>query len=364
MLSAAMGAGHLQVARELKRRLTARGHTVAVADLLQLMPAPTGRALGWIYPFMAKDAPWLYDIVFRHFFLAPQRQAERASVPVRLSLPKLRDLVRRFRPDNVVSTYHLAGVAAAELRASHDLPCLTTTMVTTFGVHELWLHPATDAYLCITPAAAASVAGRSPAAVAVCEPVVRPEFAPPALNGVLPVALNKRRALADGAEHLALVVAGSLGLGRAAGAARAVSSLPGWRAVVVCGRNERLQRELRTANAAVLGWVDNMAELVAAVDVVVDNAAGSTAKEALCAGRPVVTFRPLAGHGRHDALAMEAAGLTEVADDEDMLYSALARLSCPERAAERIKRGRSLFGVDPAHLIEGYCVAAPASRAA
>jgi UDP-N-acetylglucosamine:LPS N-acetylglucosamine transferase len=44
-----------------------------------------------------------------------------------------------------------------------------------------------------------------------------------------------------------------------------------------------------------------MAGLMAAADALVENAGGLTSKEALRVGLPVVAFRPIAGHGRHDA---------------------------------------------------------------
>lgn len=360
ILSASMGAGHVQVARELARRLGARGATVEVADLLELMPRPAGAALRWVYPAMVNRAPALYDLVYDLFFLAPQRRAERASLPVRASLGRLEALSARLRPNLVVSTYHLAGVAAAELRAAGRLRCPSVTMVTTFGVHDLWLHPATDGYLCITEAAAAVVATRTSAPVEVCEPVVRPAFSP-----VGPVDATARAALAPGATHVALVVAGSLGLGSVAETAAAIAGLPGWRPVVVCGANEALRRQVDLVEGAVaVGWVADMAGLMAACDVVVDNAAGSSAKEALAIGRPVVTYRPLPGHGRHDARMMEAAGLTEVLDEPDRLQAALARLADPEVAAARVERGRRLFGADPADALEAFRSVLGGERAA
>ncbi|MEE3921714.1 hypothetical protein V2I01_36055 [Micromonospora sp. BRA006-A] len=40
-----------------------------------------------------------------------------------------------------------------------------------------------------------------------------------------------------------------------------------------------------------------MPALMRAVDVMVENAGGLTCQEALAAGLPVVTYRPIAGHG-------------------------------------------------------------------
>lgn len=315
-------------------------------DMLEVMPGPTGRWLAALYPWLVNRAPWLYDAVFRFFFQGRQRGGERVGVPVRLALAGLRRLVADARPDAVVSTYHLAGLAAARLRREGALEGAAVTFNTTFGVHNLWLHPGTSAYLCITDAAAAETARRTGGRVIVCEPVVRPAFLEPAAPRD-----DARRALGLPREaRVALVVAGEQGMGSVERAVAAVGRVGGWTAVVVCGRNERLRRALQaTDRALVYGWVDDMATLMAAADVVVDNAAGSSAKEALALGVPVVTFNPIAGHGRDDARAMARLGLTEIVDDERALARALdAALG----ASDRVARGRALFGSDPAAAIE------------
>ena len=79
--------------------------------------------------------------------------------------------------------------------------------------------------------------------------------------------------------------------------------------VVVCGRNDTLRARLAAAgHPHVLGWVENMADLVRVCDVVVQNAGGLSASEALASGVPVLTYRCLSGHGRPNAAALDADG--------------------------------------------------------
>jgi UDP-N-acetylglucosamine:LPS N-acetylglucosamine transferase len=123
--------------------------------------------------------------------------------------------------------------------------------------------------------------------------------------------------------------------------------------VVVCGRNEHLRTQLAGVPGAVaLGWVADMAGLMAAADALVENAGGLTSKEALRVGLPVVTFRPIAGHGRHDAGALARLGLTDLVDDEQSLRAALTRLTDDTaRRAQRVQRGQALFVDDAAALV-------------
>ena len=117
--------------------------------------------------------------------------------------------------------------------------------------------------------------------------------------------------------------------------------------VALCGRNDRARRRLeglaRTApRLRVLGWVEDTAGLTAAVDVVVNNAGGVTAQEALARGRALVMFRPLAGHGRDSALALARAGVAERCRNHRELTHLLrayardpARLDAAQRRAAR-----------------------------
>lgn len=334
----------MQASRELERRFARLGWETAVQDVLEFTPR-FGRWLTKAFPWTINHAPWVYEFVYRTFMLSEQREAERASVPVRLALPGLRRLVADFQPDLVVSTYHLAGVATARLRASGELDAPAVTLVTQFAVHDLWIHPGTDLYLCITASAAAQLQGRTSAPVEVCEPVVRPEFR----------RAGRPRHIAGRGQpgpRRALVAAGSLGIGSVAETVRALAGLPGWQPVVVCGRNEKLRDTLAgSTRTEIHGWVDDMVSLLQGVDVLVDNAGGSMAKEALAIGCPVVTFRPIAGHGRHDAQIMQDAGVGEVVDDVPGLRSALERLESPAFRRDRVARGRALFGRDPARLL-------------
>ncbi|HXV94421.1 MAG TPA: glycosyltransferase [Pseudonocardia sp.] len=349
VLTAGMGGGHTQIARELRRRLVERGHDVVLADLLDLMPPPTGAWLGRTYPWLVERAPWLYDRVYEVFFLARQRAGERVGLPVRLALPGLRRLVRRFAPHAVVSTYHLAALAAGRLRERGELAAPAVTLITQWAVHDLWIHPAADLELTICAPAAVEARRRSGRPARSVGPVVRPDFAAVPLPGAVERTRHELGLRPD--RRAALVVTGSMGLaGSAERAVAAVAGHGGWTPVVVAGRNERLRERLaRHPGAVVLGWVDDMPSVMAACDVLVDNACGTTAKEALRLGLPVVTFRPIAGHGRDDARSLAALGLTDLVEDETALPDALDRLTAdPAGRADRVARGRALFTGDAA----------------
>ncbi|HEY6933552.1 MAG TPA: hypothetical protein VI452_09145 [Marmoricola sp.] len=351
LLSAAMGGGHLQISKELARRLRERGHTARVVDMLDLMPPPTGRWLHWLYPFLVNRTPRLYQRVYDTFFVAEQEAGERAGVPVRLALPGLRRFVEAFSPDLAVSTYPLCSLALGELRARGELDSPAVTVVTTCSVNNLWLHPGVDLELCISQDAADDATRRTGRRAGVCGPVVRPGFLHDSADGA-----GFRQSLGIPAQaRVALVTTGSMGLaGAADAAARAIAGHDGWIPVVLCGRSESLCRSVRQIPGAIpVEWIEDMPAAMAAADVLVDNNCGMSAKEALAAGLPIVTFRPIPGHGRDDAAALERLGATQVVEDEAGLLGAIDRVVDDELARDkRIRRGRALFVADAAELLE------------
>ncbi|HEY9473162.1 MAG TPA: hypothetical protein VIS06_04835, partial [Mycobacteriales bacterium] len=156
IVSASMGAGHDGVARELAGRLGVTGHHAEIVDLLDLLPLRLGAILSAFYSGMVRYTPWLYELVYRVFFISHRRQPTVSPV-VTLALPGLRRTVWRYRPDTVVSTFHLAAQAVGRLRQHDGLDAPTAVVLVDFAVHRLWLHPGNDLYLCSHPAAARAV---------------------------------------------------------------------------------------------------------------------------------------------------------------------------------------------------------------
>jgi UDP-N-acetylglucosamine:LPS N-acetylglucosamine transferase len=352
VVTAAMGSGHMQVSRELQRRLTARGAEVEVADFNELLPTAVGGWLRRLYPWLVTRAPRLYDAIYRRFFLARQRGGTRVEPMVLLAMPRLRALVARVQPDVVVSTYHMAALAVGRLRARGGMDCPSLSFITTFAVHNLWIHPGSDGELCISTQAAEDAAARSGRRAEVCGPVVRPAFT----ERPTPAAQVRRRLGIPEGARVALVVAGSLGLGAVQDAAGAFAAASGWVPVIVCGHNSELAEHMAAvvgARGVALGWVEDMAGLMNASQVLVENAGGLSSKEALRAGLPIVTFRPISGHGRDDANALARLGLTEVVDEEAGLLAAADKLvRDPALRRGRIAGGTGLFCGDAADAVE------------
>jgi processive 1,2-diacylglycerol beta-glucosyltransferase len=98
-----------------------------------------------------------------------------------------------------------------------------------------------------------------------------------------------------------------------------------FQAVVVAGREERLEARLRSLAAGreqrvkVFGYVDNVRQMMAAADFLVTKAGGLTLGEALAAELPVISFGSLPGQEERNERFAAMAGVALVAGSRAQL---------------------------------------------
>lgn len=348
MLTAGMGAGHDQVAGQLAGRIRDRGGQVLVVDLLDILPAGLGRRLRSGYAGMLRGAPWLYEWVFWVFF-CDHRHCRPGVYPLdALAVRGLCPIIARYRPGVVVSTFHLAAQVVGRMRQRGQLATPSVVVITEPAVHRLWLHPATDMFLCPYPWVAAAAHERTGRAACAPGPVIADRFRRPGDRS-----LGRRLMQLGSGEDAVLISAGSWGVGEAASTASLLAKLDGVRPVVLCGHNEQLRRRVAgLPGCRALGWREDLPDLFAASAVLVDQSGGSICAEAFGAGLPVVTHRPLPGHGRLGVRALAEAGLVSAAPDGPALLDAVDRL---RRAGagreEQLARAAAVFVQDPAEVL-------------
>lgn len=356
-----MGAGHDGAARALAAQLGAAGHETVHKDFLTSAPLRIGSALRSGYEFELKHIPSAYDATYRLWYRVPWLCPFVAWLVTLLTHRRVERWVRESGADVVVSTYPLSTLCLGRLRAKGRLLVPAVNFITDFGVHPLWVHRGIDLNLAVHDGPAQVAAARTGRPAVACGPVVSPSFDPTNL----PDRQQARDRLGIPLDSTAvLVVAGSWGVGDVESTWQAIAQDGRFTPVVVCGREPRLQAQVsalaeRSATrAVVLGWTDEMPALMAACDALVENAGGLTSLEAMRAGLPVVSFHPIAGHGKENAAGMAAAGVSRFAPDAPGLAEALMQATQPgEKRTRQVALAHSMFRADAAGLILGQAAA-------
>lgn len=345
IVSASMGAGHDRAAAELARRLTERGHATHVVDVLALGSGRDGQRLRVFYGLMLRRFPWVYDLAMRFWARFPRWSERFTAIGARGYERGLLTEIERFRPDAVVSTYNLASQALGRLVHSGRIDIPVATYVTDPGAHPYWVTSDVTTHFVVTPDTVERLVQVGADQVIATGPLVRPDFSVERDRSA-----TRRQFGLPEQGRIALVTAGSWGVGHIERTAALLAASGSWLPVTLCGHDHGLQQRLTAAGVGVpLGWTDDVPALMSAADVLVDNAGGLTCLEALVSGLPVVIFRPLPGHGRLNARTLEDAGLARYARDDVALLAELDDLDAhPDERSAQIERGRAIVTGDVA----------------
>ena len=275
--------------------------------------------LGPAYSAALRFAPPIYGALY-HATNGKRRFRSVIRFCEPLYRERLRDLFLEYKPDVIVSVHPLLNHAA--LRARADAKILNVpviTVITDLGkVHEGWLVPEVDAV--VVPASEVYQRARERGIprnrIFQLGHPVHPKF-----EDVSETKQQLRAQLGLPAEKtIALLMAGGEGGGKLLPTtlALAKSKLP-LHLVVVTGRNAALRAKLNElaptlgAPMTVLGYCDNVPELMRASDLLVTKAGPGTIAEASIAEVPVVVYDFIPGQERGNLDYVRTHGIGVVA---------------------------------------------------
>jgi processive 1,2-diacylglycerol beta-glucosyltransferase len=338
ILTSSFGGGHRMVATTVAaaiRELRPHWHVEVIDFFEAFVGRRFSRLVGYSYGFSARRAPYLYG----GFYRAAQWVGERRRLQSRLNRvgrARLRAYVHTRRPDIAVSTYPTPAAVLSDLKLRGDTDAATVTILTDAVQHSQWIHKGVDLYIVGFEELRQSLIalGVSPERIQASGVPIRPGFAP---RGDRPV---------DGP---LLITVGAEGMLRhAAGLCRAIAQrVP--KTVVVCGRNDRLRRELEplawALNGAleVHGFVEDMHQLCADASVLVGKPGGVTVAEALCVGLPMVVYGAIPGQERaNERLVVSAGAARSARSVREACAVAVELLSHPDELQRMARAARAL----------------------
>lgn len=315
--SAGFGEGHHTAARNLCAALDELGGPREVraefVDLLAKRHPRVSKLLAGSYLAVLNRTPWLWAAVYRRFDHTPG-----SGVPDALFATlraALVELLERTRPAAVVATYPLYGYVLDDIaRRGGPRDFLRVTLITdSTTVNAIWLRCGTDFYSVPDEGTAAAVrqAGIPGEKVRVLGFPVHPRFAAlAAQTGLRPDPADKRPGV--GRRLFYLVNSGNREVAPAT-VRLLLENVEGLALTVGVGRNARLRGAVERAASStgrpvnVIGWTDEVPELLASHHLVLTKAGGATVQEAIAAGCPLLLSQVAPGQEEGNAqLVLEA----------------------------------------------------------
>jgi processive 1,2-diacylglycerol beta-glucosyltransferase len=359
LLTASYGSGHTGVAETLARELRAAGAVTTVVDHFRELVHP--RFDEWscgLYYWILKEAPALWGGAYW--------VGDRLSVSSpfllgfnRIGARKLRRLLMAERFDHVISVHPAPAAALSHLRGRGEHVPPHTTVFTDFVAHTQWIHPHVDRY-CVPAEEIANeltAKGLPRDGVSVTGIPVGRDFGQPAdrAGARLQLGLSPRQPVLlfmDGSEG---------GFGKLEEAARTVLAMEQpFQSIFVTGRERSLEARLgqlargRESRVKVLGFVDNVRQLMAAADFLVTKAGGLTLTEALAAELPVICFGSLPGQESRNERFAAMAGVALVAGSgaqlQRVIGAALGDSGLLRSIRERIRLYRRPYAAE--HIVD------------
>lgn len=248
---------------------------------------------------------------------------------------RLLDLLDSFRPDAILSAHpiFLASVLDVMEDAGLDIP-LIAHEVDLVDITEYWydpriyrvLAPSREAYECTV--AHMDDPGR-----------------------VIEVGFPVRRRFMDVPEPaphegtVVTVMSGSEGSGIIRIVTRVLLRHTDAHVNVVCGRNKKLRKKLKKAfgeryhdRLSVMGFVDEIQNVMAASDVLVLRASPNAAMEAVALNVPVILFGRLAGQEQHNPDVLVAHGVARYCPEPEALPDCMRALFADDGVQARAMR--------------------------
>lgn len=368
ILSASVGSGHVKAADALERAMRARPdveevlcddsldhtnvlHKQLYSTLYAKLSAMVPEFLGWWYE--SSDDPWVSD-------------RGRLVIDLPQALP-LMNLVKEFRPDVILCTHFMPAGVLSWLIRNGKLDARLGIVVTDFHFHAFWITRAFHWYFVAQEEDKIHMEalGLPGDRIEVTGIPVAPEFARP----VDAAAVLARHGLRAGRPTV-LVAGGALGLSPATAVVRRLLQLDrDFQAIVVCGKNDELRNSVghlvrdRADDFRVLGYTNEMPDLMGAATILLSKPGGMTTAESLARGLPMMILDPIGGQEeRNSDILLEAGAAVKCTEVTLVSHKLKKLLDSPERLQSMASNARALGRPGAAADIARIALESPESK--
>lgn len=218
---------------------------------------------------------------------------------------KLINLISEYKPDVVVCTQAFPCGMIADLKRCYGIRLPLVGVLTDYVAHSFWYYEDVDLYIVPNEEAKERMVrnGILEEKVKVYGIPIDPAFAQGAEGQEL---LQELRL--NGALPIILLMGGGRGLGPIKQVLYNLMKVGvDFQVIVICGVNRKLYNSLKAREGKfpklvrILGYVDNIHELMRVSTLLISKPGGITTAEALASGLPMVIFNPLPGQETSNA---------------------------------------------------------------
>ncbi|MDB5909078.1 MAG: galactosyldiacylglycerol synthase [Massilia sp.] len=351
VLSVSAGAGHVRAAAALCAAAAAGpdAPTTIHLDVMDYVPRWYRCLYAGLYAVLVNHSPmlwgWLYRVMNRPGPAGPVQRLRRL-IERHCSARWLREIAT-LKPDAIICTHFLPAEVLSQMRASGAVDCPVWVQVTDFDLHALWVHPHMAGYFVASEEIAFQLRRSGIAAehIHVTGIPLMPSFAAPAPGrGWL-----RELDLAPQVPTV-LLMGGGGGVGGLVTVAQGLlDAHEQFQLIVLTGSNAGALAALHKlahrwpGRLAPLGFTDQVARLMASVDLVITKPGGLTTSECLAIGVPMLVNAPIPGQEERNAdFLLEQGAALKAVDAATLAYRLNYLLARPALLGAMGARAREL----------------------
>lgn len=322
ILSATFGEGHKQVANAISEAVDFSLPEVepVILDIMHWLHPYLYPVSNYFYKKVIKKFPQVYSYLYRKT-RESSPFSDKLNALFSLGMGSMLEILERINPKVVVSTYPFAAGIMSKLKEQGLINVPIVTIITDYTDHSYWIHPYTDQYVVGSEQVKDRLISLGVEQYKIkCTGIpIRQKFIQTQSREILALqyGLNSNT-------FTILVMGGGEGfIGKGLSTFQAFESLSTpIQFIIICGRNKKLQKkleeELGTSKHKVLlmGFCENVNELMALSDLMISKPGGVTTSEALAMELPLLIYNPLPGQEEDNADYLVKSGLAILAENE------------------------------------------------
>ncbi len=323
IITSAFGNGHLSVANAIKEQLQEQNANfkIEIDDVMDMASSKTKEVYFDIYTLLTSQYPDIYNFFYKIKKDMPNNGID--YLMYSLYMKKVARHIKEKNPSLIVSTFPLGSGFVSKIKEYYGISVPLVTTITDVADSWEWIHHKTDMYFvpCNYIAECLMEKGISKEKIRVTGIPVKKEF--------LENNDTKR-------SSIQVLIMGSvmdeLGLNRQT--VMELDKLSHIKIIVVTGKNYELYDELTynitLKNVEVLGYANNVAELMESSDLIITKPGGVTLFEAINKGIPVILKNSFVAQEESNIEFMKSMGIDLFIDEnmslKDQILHALSNL--------------------------------------
>lgn len=319
ILTAQFGAGHISAAKAIREYVLEQHDdwNIIIENFINASIPRMNKPMVKLYENNTKYTPGLYN----YYYYLKKSFDSRRDIAHKLYTPKLIEYILEKKPDLIISTFPLAAACVYNFKIKYPNLKIPTLTVITDVVDSLeWVYPGTDMYFVPSPEIKNRFVqkGISPQSIKVTGVPINSQFC-----------CNNKKSTSN--KYKLLVLGGGRGL------FDFNDDFMYWMdnfienhknnidITIVTGNNTRLYNNLTSkkplSNINVLGYVNDMHNLIKDYDLIITKPGGATLFEAIHSQTPVIVKVPKIGQEIENAKFIIDKGIGIVYNDEaDLKY--------------------------------------------